>query len=655
MQLGIRGKLVGTLMLAGLLPLVFSLVAGVWAVHEARERFVGQSFRAMAIQQARHLATLVSAEIDFLTVASHLPGTLELLEQANAQPPLTPEQIRRIEEDWTGLPMRDALLRQILDNPVSIRWRSIQAQHPRIAEVLITDRTGRLVAATNKTSDYFQADEAWWQWCVSDGRGRTLVADIAYDESAVSRSGQIGVWVVDVVVPIRAARASGQADQLAGVAKVSLDADWLLEQLQEAPRGGKDDISREIWLIGADGKPAARQGAELPFDRLPGPVIATLRERSEGYLITRLLPRHGVIGFSRVKFPGHQIQGAPRDWHVIVTAPHAEAMAPTRFTTWIVFGVGSLVIVLSFAAGLLISQREVIRPLLMLEQGAKQLEQGNLDYRLAGPDQRGSCFRRDEIGRLANDFNRMADQLSRTLRDLAEANRVKQQFIDLASHELRTPVTYILGVTTLALRQNRCDEAMLARVAAKAQRLNRIVESMFKLLQSGSFQVSLNVSEVDLPRLISAIAAEMEPFVEARRQRLTLRCAEVGIITVDAEKLRDMIHNLLSNAIRFSPDDSEIQLEVRDRGSEIEIIVADSGPGINAEDLPHIFEPFYRGQAALSLHSSGEFEYMTHGIGLGLGVVRRFAEMHGGTVQARSTPQGARFHIFLPKQPRTGA
>jgi two-component system sensor histidine kinase BaeS len=159
---------------------------------------------------------------------------------------------------------------------------------------------------------------------------------------------------------------------------------------------------------------------------------------------------------------------------------------------------------------------------------------------------------------------------------------------------------------------------------------------------------------VNLDQLLAATAQEVEPFLRMRGQTLTVELPEnMEPITADAEKLRDIIDNLLSNAIRFSPDGASIGIEVVDREAEVEIIVRDSGPGIPPEDLPYIFEPFYQGQKGLAYHSSGEYEYMTRGIGLGLGIVRRFAQLHGGSARAESSEKGAVFHVILPKHPAT--
>jgi signal transduction histidine kinase len=333
---------------------------------------------------------------------------------------------------------------------------------------------------------------------------------------------------------------------------------------------------------------------------------------------------------------------------------HTENLTATGPALWIILAAGSFAIVLCFIGGLWIARREIILPLLELRRGARKLEEGQLDFRLQTPGEKGSIFRHDEIGELAREFNRMAGELDRSVNALDQANRIKQQFIDLASHELRTPITYILGVTELAARRRYGaeEEALLARIRAKAQRLNHIVENMFKLMHGGLFEPTLVLGPVDLSQIVMSAAAQVEPFVHARHQTLQVKTSPaLEPLTADGEKLRDILDNLLTNAIRFSPDGAELELELIDRDEAVELLVRDRGPGIAAEDLPYIFEPFYPGHAPLAYHTSGEYEYMTRGIGLGLSVVKRFVEMHGGAVKAEPANPGTRFRVYLPKHP----
>jgi hypothetical protein len=129
-------------------------------------------YRALAQQQAQHLSTILAAQVEVANLINGMPGTVPFLAEHNRRPPSTDEQIKQIETLWPRLKADEpGLLRDCLENDLARRWQSVARTQNRFAEVMVTDATGRLVAATNKTSDYYQADEAWWQNCYDGERG----------------------------------------------------------------------------------------------------------------------------------------------------------------------------------------------------------------------------------------------------------------------------------------------------------------------------------------------------------------------------------------------------------------------------------------------------------------------------------------------------
>ncbi len=649
MHIGIRGKIAATLIVAGLLPLALSLVIGLLGYRQGRRELVGQSFVALARQQADLVSALLGAEVEFFQSINQLPGTAAYIDRMGDRPPLSENELAAIELRWPTARTEDLLLGEVLNNDLAQRWQSIQRTHPRISEVLITDRTGRLVAATNRTTDYFQADESWWMEAWAEGRGRTHLEGITFDTSAISETGNVGCMVVSISLPIYRTRRPGSNDQPAGIMKVLMDATWLLSRLREIPMTTWDPSHRGIWLIRRDGRPIeASESSGMP--ELPPQVLRRVLAESYGYLISDDLPQHEVIGYSRVALKGNWF-GETADWHVIVTASRTETFASMRSLLWTMTLAGAGTIIVFFLVGLHIAHREVLQPISALERGARELERSRLDYRLPEPDSPGSVFRRDELGQLAADFNRMAVRLEQNLAELDRANRVKQQFIDVASHELRTPITYILGVSELAKRQSPELSQLLTKISTKAQRLNRIVENMFKLLRTGSYESVIHAEDVDIAALVSTAAAEVEPYVQARHQNLDLKLPERPVvISADDEMLRDVIGNLLSNAIRFSPDRTTIGVQVIPDDENVELRVCDQGSGIPTEHLAHVFEPFYTDGMDVPHHSSGEYQYMTHGIGLGLSIVKRFVDLHKGNVRIESSSHGTCVYVTLPSR-----
>jgi signal transduction histidine kinase len=257
-------------------------------------------------------------------------------------------------------------------------------------------------------------------------------------------------------------------------------------------------------------------------------------------------------------------------------------------------------------------------------------------------------------------------QLEAANRDLERANELKKAFIRVASHELRTPLTIVVGLAELSRNGAAADgrrRDWSEQIFQASVRLNRSVDQIVQMLLAEQFERRLEIAEVSLSGLVQAAAQTVHSFIEQRGQRLEVVAPDdLGAVRADRDKLHDAVVQLLINAIKFTPDAGTIRLQARRTaagdtavgdtvagGAAIE--VADTGVGIDAASLPHVFDPFFT-RFDVSKHSSGTFEFERRGLGLGLAVVKAFVEMHGGLVQVASeVGKGTRFTIFLPAQP----
>jgi signal transduction histidine kinase len=237
--------------------------------------------------------------------------------------------------------------------------------------------------------------------------------------------------------------------------------------------------------------------------------------------------------------------------------------------------------------------------------------------------------------------------------ELLQANELKEAFIRVASHELRTPLTILFGLVQLALRTPGLEPAIrdwLSRMQTACERLNRLVDQLLKMLSARQFDRPLERRPTDLAVLVKQTVQDVRPFIEQRRQELSVDLApDLGTIAVETDKIRDSLDNLLLNAIKFTPDGGTIQVGAkRTADGGIEIRVTDSGVGIDAACLPHLFKPFFT-ELDVTRHSSGHFEFGRRGLGLGLSMVKGFVEMHGGKVAVTSEPgKGSSFVLTLP-------
>jgi PAS domain S-box-containing protein len=227
-----------------------------------------------------------------------------------------------------------------------------------------------------------------------------------------------------------------------------------------------------------------------------------------------------------------------------------------------------------------------------------------------------------------------------------QANHLKDEFLATISHELRTPLTAIIGWSNM-LRAGTLDETLSARavetIYRNAQSQNQLIADLLDVSRIISGKLRLDVRTIELPAVIEAALDAVRPAAEAKGVRLqSLIDSLAGPISGDADRLQQIIWNLLTNAIKFTPPGGRVQVRLERVDSHVEITVSDSGIGINPEFLPYVFDRFRQADAATTrLHG---------GLGLGLSIVRQLTELHGGTarVESEGEGKGATFVISLP-------
>jgi signal transduction histidine kinase len=257
-----------------------------------------------------------------------------------------------------------------------------------------------------------------------------------------------------------------------------------------------------------------------------------------------------------------------------------------------------------------------------------------------------------ERRKLTENLQASNKELAAANSELSRANELKRAFIQVASHELRTPLTILLGLEQLALQQAIDPNPLrplLLRIDSAGKRLQRIIDQLVKMLSAGNFDRGIDRKPTDLAVLLNDTAEDVRPFINLRKQTLAIDVpADLGTINVEASKIRDCISHLLLNAVKFTPDGGQVTLAAHRSGSGVEVVVADTGTGIDEACRSRVFEPFFTG-FDVSHHSSGHYEFGRRGLGLGLSIARAFIEMHGGTISCQSAPgEGSTFVIRLP-------
>ena len=307
---------------------------------------------------------------------------------------------------------------------------------------------------------------------------------------------------------------------------------------------------------------------------------------------------------------------------------------------------GGLLILAAAGLAIWILTRFLFRPLIAMAEVSTLIADGNLDARI-DPHRGGR-----ETATLAADLERMVDRLRDTItdRELAaseatEARDAMQRFLADVSHELRTPLTALKGYSDLyaghMLDEPGALERAMERVGDESDRLARLVADMLQLARQDA--PTADRSAVDVCHVAEAVIDDLSAAHPEHRIELRVDDATDAVITANAGQLHQVLLNLGSNACRHAGADASVQFEVEVVGTDLVVRVVDHGFGVEPSERTRIFDPFYRPEGSRSRQGQG-------GAGLGLAVVQRIVQQHGGDVSVSSTPGGgATFGVRLPR------
>ena len=298
-----------------------------------------------------------------------------------------------------------------------------------------------------------------------------------------------------------------------------------------------------------------------------------------------------------------------------------------KILSWMIV-VAALVLILSMFV-----MRTITRPIGELNEGIRQMTGGDLSARV---NVRG----KNEFSELATAFNSMSEKIE-------ALDKTRSQFVSNASHELKTPLSTMKILIETLVYQDPMDPAMakdfLGDINKEIDRLNRIVSDLLTLVNIDSGGMRLNLTDLSLNALLDEQVKRLLPLARENGIEINLEMKEELIVSGDSVKLQQVIYNVIDNAIKYTPRGGEVETSLTRSGKKAVIRISDTGIGIPAGDLPHIFDRFYRVDKARSR--------ATGGTGLGLSIVKQTVQQHGGNITAHSTEgKGTTFEIELPLQ-----
>lgn len=384
------------------------------------------------------------------------------------------------------------------------------------------------------------------------------------------------------------------------------------------------------------------------FTLLMSPPLEELRLMAFFLLITALVS--SAVGYAAYRL-GWLTNSPALRWTLLVG--YAISSALTFFNVW--FSAQMMfasqhdlllaIVLLVFAGGMAMALGYFLSSTLtdriaQLKNAADSLARGNLSTRVA-------IGGRDEVAALAAAFNQMAAQLQASDEKQRELERLRTELITWASHDLQTPLASIRAILE-ALSDGVVEDAeMVERYHKTARReiqsLSLLIDDLFQMAQLDAGGLPLNRADASLADLVSDT---LESFSElAARQGVTLSgSVDPGVdpLRMDTQRIGRVLNNLIGNALQHTPAGGKIEVRARRAGPNVEVTVRDSGEGIRSEDLPRVFERFYRGEKSRSRATGGS--------GLGLAIAQGIVRAHGGEMRVESAPgQGACFIFTLPK------
>jgi signal transduction histidine kinase len=380
---------------------------------------------------------------------------------------------------------------------------------------------------------------------------------------------------------------------------------------------------------------------------------------------------HGVVTNGRDP-QGTEVLSAfesvdPPGWRVFVEEPLSEAFASIQAAIWRTAGLLVVFLLVAIATSVLLA-RNLARPIEAIQVAAAKIGSGSLDQRI-------ETSSRDELGALADEFNRMAARLQASYagleqqveertrelamalaeldektRELEAASHHKSEFLANMSHELRTPLNAISGFSQVLRKQllgeiNEKQAEYLDDVLASARHLLSLIDDVLDLAKVEAGQIELEVMPFSLREALERGVVIVRERALREEVRITLS-SDPGVDTVtgDERRIRQVLFNLLSNAVKFAPAGSSVNVAAARVDGEVRVSVRDSGPGIAVEDQVRIFEEFQQAAAG---------KEQREGTGLGLALSRRLVELHGGHIWVDSeVGKGSTFVFTLPTPPR---
>jgi signal transduction histidine kinase len=589
----------------------------------------GESHKEMARLMAENVSALIDKEIALMNIAASGDMIYEAAKESNLK--YSPDEkaaakyLEDMDKKWIESSEDHSLVKGYLDNKVSSRLRSMMAQEKKAVSILVTDRFGGLIGATNKTSDFCQSGKDWWKDAYNSGSGAIIAGNVVFEERG-------NIWCVPFAVPVR-----DRSGEVVGIYRSLLDISIFfppLENFKISDTGKAALVDDKGYLVyQRDAKPFANKfcGYEdlqkVSRDKKGWLVIAGVYSRAAKAFVSfsdmgnKLFTDRGII------------------WRVFVTQDAKEVFAPLNKLFLQIFLIG-LVLIMVLASAVFIAAELFMGPVRKMREGIDRIARGDLDYRI-------DVSSEAELTRLADSVNGMvitlkswAPPVANLDKEMLQRRKLEDKLEQISSgflsalSGLTQPIQKVKEGLSLILEEmpKIINDRQKKAIIAADSSLNVISENVGKLLDTAKLEsgkVDLNKRTVDIRSLLRNAIFVYEPKIRGRGLDLQLNVPKEPVnVSVDADKITKAINSLIDNSVKFT-ERGTVTISIREFNDDVECSVSDTGVGIKPADIPGVFRRFP---------------------GLGLAIAKDIVELHNGKISIESEfGKGTKLTFKLPK------
>lgn len=644
------------------------------------KNIIGQDYVNFAKVLGIYIDKTLSAEIEDAESYSTRPLWKDEVAKANLKYlHMSPDEIlkymKEMNKKWGAMEEGDPVSNSYLGNRISLSMQEIVLLRRNIVEIFITDKFGGLVAASGKTSDFYQADEEWWQKAYDSGKGNIFVSNIGFDESS-------NAWSLTIAVPIM------DSGDVIGICKVVLEIRRLFEILDDFQIGATGRaalVDKNGYIIYHAGTKSMK--TKFCDDR----YFADILNNKNSYNILRRHHVHNESYFVAFKkLQPRTLSDKSEFWYVFIEQAEREAFSPIGKIAILGIVVASILIIITLPISFIFG-KIFTEPIINLRKATERIIKGDRDYdidiktgdeveqfagvfksmitairqRQAALEELSGTLEKKVVERtkdlslaqeatlnILEDLTEAKDKLSKYSKELEKLLQIKSDFTSTVSHELRTPLAAIKEGISIVLDGTggavNTEQAHFLEIAKKnVDRLTRLINDIldFQKLESG--KMVFNMQENDINDVIKEAGSTMVPVVENKGIEFILDL-EDGLpkIKFDKDKIIQVLTNLINNSVKFTEKGS-ITICSSKSDNAILVSVIDTGLGISKEGIPKLFQQFEQLEKGI--------DRKTGGTGLGLAISKEIIERHRGKMWVKSeSGKGATFSFLLPIAERRG-